>query len=165
VRPPRFVLLAVAALGVACGGGGSPTTPSEVASGLTGTWRVTRAEYINATNSAQSVDVIAQGTTMTLVLQAGGTFTLTIVDPGQAANVVTGTWTSSRDVLTIVRTAATWSTTSATTGSPRKPSSTWTSPTVEGPRPRAPVTAPVTTSRWATLASTSSHSHSARRIS
>jgi hypothetical protein len=104
VRPPRFVLLAVAALGVACGGGGSPTTPSEVASGLTGTWRVTRAEYINATNSAQSVDVIAQGTTMTLVLQAGGTFTLTIVDPGQAANVVTGTWTSSRDVLTIVRT-------------------------------------------------------------
>jgi hypothetical protein len=104
VRAPRFVLLAVAALGVACGGGGSPTTPTGVASGLTGTWRVTRAEYVNAANSAQSVDVIAQGTTMTLAFEAGGTFTLTIVDPGQAASVVTGTWTSSHDVLTIVRT-------------------------------------------------------------
>jgi phosphoheptose isomerase len=106
VRAPRFVLLAVAVPGVACGGGGSSTTPSEVASGLTGTWRVTRAQYVSATHSTQSVDVISQGTTMTLAFRTDGTFTLRIVDPGQEANVVTGTWTSSPDVLTIVPTGA-----------------------------------------------------------
>lgn len=104
MRAPRFVLLAVAALGVACGGGGGPSTPSEVGSSLVGTWRVTRAEYVNAANPAQSVDVIAQGTTMTLAFEARGSFTFTIVDPGQAARLVTGTWMSSHGVLTIVRT-------------------------------------------------------------
>jgi hypothetical protein len=53
---------------------------------------------------AQSVDVIAQGTTMTLAFDARGSFTLTTVDPGQAASVATGTWMSSHGVLTIVRT-------------------------------------------------------------
>jgi hypothetical protein len=99
------VLLAAAALGVACGGGsgGGPSTPSEVASGLVGTWRVTRAEYVDAADSTRSVDVIARGTTMTLTFEARGSFTLTTVDPGRAASVVTGAWTFSHDVLTIVR--------------------------------------------------------------
>ena len=105
MHAPRFVPLAAAALGVACGGGGGggPSTPSEVASSLVGTWRVTRAEYVNAANPAQSVDVIARGTTMTLAFEARGSFTLTTVDPGRAARVVTGAWTFSHDVLTIVR--------------------------------------------------------------
>jgi phosphoheptose isomerase len=104
VRAPCVVLLSGAALGLACGGGNSSTTPSQIAEGLTGTWHATRAEYTSVANPALKLEVIARGTTMTLVLQPGGTFTLTIVDPGEAGNVVTGTWTSSRDVLTIVRT-------------------------------------------------------------
>jgi phosphoheptose isomerase len=103
VRAPRFVLLAVA-LGVACGGGGggSSTSPTEVAAGVTGTWRATRAEYVNVADPTQRVDAISHGTTMTLAFGADGTFTLTTVDPGQKADVVTGTWTSSHDVLTMV---------------------------------------------------------------
>lgn len=104
MRAPRFELLAVAALGVACGGGGSPATPSAGSSGLVGRWRVTRAEYVNAADSTQGVDVIARGTTMTLAFEAGGSLTLTTVEPGRAAEAVTGSWTLSEDVLTIVRT-------------------------------------------------------------
>jgi phosphoheptose isomerase len=104
MRAPHVVLLAAAAVGVACGGSSSSTSPSQIATGLVGTWRATRANYRSVANAALQTEVIAQGTTMTLVLESGGTFSLTIVDPGQQGNVVTGTWTSSRDVLTIVRT-------------------------------------------------------------
>jgi hypothetical protein len=93
----------VAALGVACGGGGGPATPSGSASSLVGTWRVTRAEYVDAADSTRSVDVIARGKTMTLTFEARGSFTLTTVEPGRAADVVTGSWTLAHDVLTIVR--------------------------------------------------------------
>jgi hypothetical protein len=100
VRSPRAVLLAVAAVGVACGGGGS-TSPSEAGPGIAGSWRVTRAEYVDAADSTQRVDVISQGTAMTFAFQGDGTFTLRTVDGGQEASVVTGTWTSSNDVLTL----------------------------------------------------------------
>jgi hypothetical protein len=45
------------------------------------------------------VDVIRQGTAMTFVFKADGTFTLRTVERGQEASAVTGTWTSSNDVL------------------------------------------------------------------
>jgi hypothetical protein len=100
-------LLAAAALTLsgACGGSDSGfSSASQATETLSGTWRATKAEYTNRGNASQKVDIVARGSVVTLVLEAGGAFRLTIVDPGQAGNVVSGTWTASRDVLTIVTT-------------------------------------------------------------
>jgi hypothetical protein len=101
----RFaVIAAAAALWAGCGGGdGAFESPTEATQTLVGTWRATKAEYTNRANSSQRVDIVASGSVLTLVLEAGGAFRLTIVDPGEPGNTVTGTWTASRDVLTIVQ--------------------------------------------------------------
>jgi hypothetical protein len=41
------------------------------------------------------------GTTLTLTLEAGGTYTQKITDPGQGGQTTTGTWSASKDVLTL----------------------------------------------------------------
>lgn len=98
------VLVAATALGGSCGGGGgSFTSASQATETLVGTWRATKAEYTSRGNSSLRVDVVAQGTVVTLVLEPGGSFRLTITDPGLAGSVVTGTWSASRDVLTIAQ--------------------------------------------------------------
>jgi len=102
----RIALVAVAGALVACGGGGSdgaggsPTGSSAAGGGLSGTWRATRAEYASAMNSSLRVEVVAQGTSLTLVLDAAS-FVLTITDPGHTPRVTTGSWTSSRDTMTL----------------------------------------------------------------
>jgi hypothetical protein len=104
MRAPLAALVAAAALGGGCGGSDSGfTSATQASETLVGTWRATRAEYTSRANSSQKVDVVARGSTVTLALEAAGTFNMTIVDPGQPGNVVSGTWTASRDVLTIVR--------------------------------------------------------------
>jgi hypothetical protein len=102
----RFaVVAAVAALWAGCGGGDSGfTNATEATQTLVGTWLASRAEYTNRGNSSQKLDIVAHGSVVTLVLEAGSTFRLTIVDPGEPGNTVTGTWSASRDVLTIVQT-------------------------------------------------------------
>jgi hypothetical protein len=96
------VLLAAAALNGGCGGSdGGFSSASQATETLAGSWRATKAEYTNRSNASQKVDIVARGSVVTLVLEAGGAFRLTIVDPGQAGNVVSGSWTASRDVLTI----------------------------------------------------------------
>jgi len=102
----RLALVAAAgALWAGCGGSDSGfTSATEATQTLVGTWRATKAEYTNRSNSSQRVDIVARGSVVTLVLEGAGGFRLTIVDPGQAGNTVTGTWTASRDVLTIVQT-------------------------------------------------------------
>jgi Lipocalin-like domain len=100
----RFAVVAVAAaLWAGCGGGDSGfSSATEATQTLVGTWQATKAEYTNRSNSSQSVDIVALGSVLTLVLEAGSSFRLTIVDPGEPGNTVTGTWSASRDVLTIV---------------------------------------------------------------
>jgi hypothetical protein len=94
-----LVLFAVAAfLGTA--GCKSSTSPEEAA-GLVGTWRATKAEFVSSANSSKKVDIIAQGSTLTLALNAS-TFVMTITDPGESPQVRSGTWSSSTDVLTLV---------------------------------------------------------------
>jgi hypothetical protein len=102
----RFAVVAAAALlSAGCGGGDSGfTSATEATQTLAGTWLASRAEYTNRSNSSQRLDIVARGSTVTLVLEAGGSFRLTIVDPGEPGNTVTGTWSASRDVLTIVQT-------------------------------------------------------------
>jgi hypothetical protein len=83
----------------------SPTAPST--GGLPGTWRATSAEFVDRADPARRVELVSRGGTIVLVLAAGGTFTLTTTTPGAAAETATGTWTSSRDVLTLRPSAVT----------------------------------------------------------
>ena len=99
--------VAAVALLVGCGGdSGSPTGPS--ASTLAGTWKATKAEFVSTTNASQRVDIVAAGTSLTLTLDNGGSYTQRIVDPGQAGQTTTGSWTASQDVLTLRPTGMTW---------------------------------------------------------
>ena len=47
------------------------------------------------------MEIVALGTTLTLTLDPGGTYTQKITDPGEAGQTTTGTWSSSKDVLTL----------------------------------------------------------------
>ena len=105
MRAFPLVLLAAAALNGSCGGSDSGfTNATQATETLVGSWRATKVEYTNRSNTTQKLDIVARGSTVTLVLEGGGTFRLTIADPGLAGNVVSGTWTATRDVLTIVTT-------------------------------------------------------------
>jgi len=70
-----------------------------------GTWHATKAEYTSVANPTTKVDIITQGSTLVLVLNSAGSFTLTVTDPGQDPETFGGTWSASTDVLTL-----TWST-------------------------------------------------------
>ena len=120
MRAVLAALVVVATGAAGCGGdsdngssasGSSPAGPSTtptVATGLEGSWRATKAEFVSAANSSKRVDVVAQGTTVTLVL-SGSNFTYTITDPGKTPNVTSGTWTSSRDTMSLKPNGVTWS--------------------------------------------------------
>ena len=102
-RLARVLLVAAAVLAASCGGGGgsdNPVSPSTQAT-LTGSWKATRAEFVNASNSSLRVEVCGLGTTLTLTLESGGTYTQKITDPGQAGQTTTGTWSASKEVLTL----------------------------------------------------------------
>jgi hypothetical protein len=114
----RFAtLVLVAAIAAGCGGdsgstGGSsnPAGPSGSSSpqGLDGTWKATKAEFVSVANAGRRVDVVTQGTTVTLAI-TGSNFVLTMADPGQTPNVTNGTWTSTRDTMSLKPNGMTWS--------------------------------------------------------
>ncbi len=106
------VLVVAAALSAACGGGGdsksgSPASPSTQAT-LAGTWMATKAEFVSASNTSVRVEIVAQGTKLTLTLDSAGTYTQKIADPGQAGQTTTGTWSASQDTLTLKPAGMTW---------------------------------------------------------
>jgi Lipocalin-like domain len=112
----RVLLILSASLLASCGGssgsGGSSgdtvtASPSTVST-LAGTWKATRAEFVSTTNSSQRVEIVSQGTVLTLTLDSSGTYTQKIVDPGQAGQTTTGTWTASKDVLQLQPAGMTW---------------------------------------------------------
>jgi hypothetical protein len=86
---------------VALAVGGCKDSTGHDAKSLIGTWRATKAEFVSVANSNTKVDIIAQGSTLTLVLSSNA-FVLTITDPGQNPEVSNGAWSSSIDVLTLV---------------------------------------------------------------
>src|SRR5512147_14641 len=93
---PRLAL----ALGVAvaaCGGGG--TAPSSTS--FAGSWRATKVEYVSVANPGTKVEVIAQGATLTVQLNADGSYSSVLTIPGKAAENTTGTWTASSDIFTL----------------------------------------------------------------
>lgn len=86
-------VVAVAALAVACS---DDTGPSE--DELVGTWNATKLEFVGG---GLTVDAIAAGATLRMVLRDDQTYTVTIGFPGEPAETETGTWSASKDVLTL----------------------------------------------------------------
>ncbi len=105
MRATRFMPVVVALFAVCCGAK-SPTAPSPQT--LAGTWKAARAEFVSASNSNLRVEVVSQGTTMTLTLDPAGTYTQRITDAGQAGQTTSGTWNASSDVLTLHPTGMTF---------------------------------------------------------
>ncbi len=87
-RPIRLVcaLAACAALG-GCLSGPTGPTPAEI----TGTWQATSYVYLNK-NGLDDYDMIAAGGSATLVLRADKSAELRRTRPGQAPEVIPGTW-------------------------------------------------------------------------
>jgi uncharacterized protein YdeI (BOF family) len=96
-------LVVAAILAPACGGKGSPAAPT--AQTLQGTWRATKAEFVSVASSSTRMDVVAQGATVTMAF-SGNNYTFTMTTSGQAPEVQTGTWSASKDVMTLVRTGS-----------------------------------------------------------
>jgi hypothetical protein len=99
------VVLVALGLCAACGGGSSPAAPSGASGsgtqGLAATWRATRAEFVNTANSSVKVEIVSRGASLVLALDVAGGYTRTVTTPGDPPDVQTGTWSASRDVLTL----------------------------------------------------------------
>lgn len=71
---------------------------------LAGTWTATAIVFTSVANPTLSVDEVADGATMTLVLSADGTYTWNFVFPGEPDENETGTYTVSGSILTVAQT-------------------------------------------------------------
>jgi hypothetical protein len=91
------VLLAMAAL-AACGDDDNEAPPVD---DLTGTWSITRFEYVSQADPDVRVELIEQGGAGTVTLAANGTYTATITFPGEAPAQATGTWSYTADTFTL----------------------------------------------------------------
>lgn len=96
MRHAVFVAL-VAAGAVGCGSDGTGPSPDTLAA----TWNATQAQFISVTNPAQMADVVGMGGSVPLTLNANNTFTMTTMTPGHPMEQLSGTWSSSIDVLTL----------------------------------------------------------------
>jgi hypothetical protein len=96
----KVAVILAGLVALAAGGCKKSSTGPDVQTFI-GTWKATKAEYVSVANSSTKDDIIAHGSTLTLVLDAS-TFVLTITDPGANPVVSNGTWSSSSDVLTLV---------------------------------------------------------------
>jgi hypothetical protein len=85
----------------------SPTGPSSET--LEGTWHATKAQYVKVADAGVTVDVVAQGSAVSLAL-ATGTYTFTVNDTRVPQSVTTGSWTSSQDTLTLAPSGTTFTT-------------------------------------------------------
>jgi hypothetical protein len=65
------------------------------------TWRITKYEYVNDADSTQSVDLVAEGLTGTIALNADATWVSTTTRPGAGTQTVRGTWQFSSTSLTL----------------------------------------------------------------
>jgi len=99
----KFLVLLAAAAILGAAGCKSSTGPEDETEFI-GTWHATVAEYTSLADPGTKVDIIAQGSTLTVVFSSG-TFVLTITDPGQSPEAFNGTWSASMDVMTLTWTS------------------------------------------------------------
>jgi hypothetical protein len=81
----------------------SSTTPPP-ADSFIGTWHATKAEFTSIADSGTKADIVAQGGSVTLVIDAA-TAVMTITKPGEDPVVDTASWTASSDVFTLTWTS------------------------------------------------------------
>jgi hypothetical protein len=98
VRAAALTLIAILS---ACGKSGTAPSTTELA----GTWRATKAEFVNRANSSQKVELVSIGGDYTLSLTAAGSFTATITSPGKPERVLAGTYSASLDMLSLTYTS------------------------------------------------------------
>ena len=85
--PVRSFFAAALAVAAGC----SDTTGITTAD-VVGSWNASVIEFTNIANTAQQVELVAAGATLTLVLDAAGTFALTVTPPGGPTDTENGTW-------------------------------------------------------------------------
>ncbi len=100
----RKALILLAVTAVLGGAGCKSSTGPQDESDFIGTWSATKAEYVSIADSNTKADIVARGSTLTLVF-ASSTFVLTITDPGQGPEIFSGTWSASTDVMTLTWTS------------------------------------------------------------
>ena len=111
-------ILAVAATVLAAGSCGSPSgAPPPDNPAIAGTWIATSAKYVSVADPNKSVDLVAQGSTVTLVMDETA-FNLSIQTPGQNPTVYVGTWAQTYNGIELTPQGATspWVFTAATLG-------------------------------------------------
>lgn len=84
---PLIWLMAAAAVGLACGDGGSAPSTADLA----GTWTMTRCEYVS-TGGLGSVELIGAGGTGTVTFNQDHTMSATVTVPGDPPILFDGTW-------------------------------------------------------------------------
>jgi len=99
----KALVLIAAAVVLGAVGCKSSTGPADQ-SDFIGTWNATKAEFTSIANPSTKVDIITQGSSLTVVFSANAVV-LTITDPGQNPEVFSGTWSASMDVMTLTWTS------------------------------------------------------------
>ena len=97
-RTARGLLLLLPALLFAACGDDDSTGP--VNDGLVGTWDATVIQLTSVADPGEAVELVSQGASGRLVLQADGGFGLSVGVPGEPTEFGNGDW-SSTDVLTL----------------------------------------------------------------
>lgn len=92
-------LLLLASLGSACRGNSEPSGPSNAE--ITGTWTATSWKYV-AVGGGASVDLMTNGETATLILQSGGSGSLSRTPAGSAPVVSNFTWTRDNSFISFI---------------------------------------------------------------
>ena len=94
-----LVVVLFTAVILACGGDDGPTGPAGITvADLAGEWTTTKLEYTNKANSAQKVDGLALGETLSLSIQSNGQYEATIGNEN-ASITVGGTLGIEGDIL------------------------------------------------------------------
>lgn len=81
-KRPLLALLVMTTL-AACNEATSIEGTNGITPALVGTWNATSVEFTNVANPSEKVDLIAEGGSVRLVIQASGSYTLTLGFPGE----------------------------------------------------------------------------------
>ena len=93
-----LVLLLFVGAALACSNDGVGPSVDQIV----GTWTATKVEYVSVSQPVQTVDLIAEGGTATLVLNANESYTFTLTPSGEPPVIDTGDWDLDGDIFTVM---------------------------------------------------------------
>jgi hypothetical protein len=100
-RHLRKVML-IGGLSSAVLGCGSDDSTGPQAQDVVGTWHATKVQVTSVANGANTIDIVAAGGTLQVVLNANHTFSSTVTFPGEAPETSTGTYTQTATTLSLI---------------------------------------------------------------